>query len=106
MDLCGHATLAAVHCLLEDGVGSPIRFATRSGLLTVSKRQDGSLAIDFPAWPPAEIDPPAGIADALGAAVEWTGRSGNDFLLVLVAGERAVRKLSPDIAGLARLPAD
>src|SRR5713101_1674672 len=106
VDLCGHATLASAHCLLEDGVGSPIRFATRSGVLTVSTRGDGSLAMDFPAWPPAEIDPPAGIADALGTAVEWTGRSGNNYLLALLAEERAVRKLSPDIAGIARLPAD
>ena len=106
VDLCGHATLAAAHCLLEDGVGSPIRFATRSGLLTVSKREDGSLAMDFPAWPPAAIEPPAGIADALGMAVEWAGRSDNNYLLALVADERVVRKLSPDIAGIARLPAD
>src|SRR5436309_7037121 len=41
VELCGHATLASAHCLLEDGVDSPIRFATRSGVLTVSKRQDG-----------------------------------------------------------------
>lgn len=106
VDLCGHATLAAAHCLLEDGVGSPIRFATRSGVLTVSKRDDGSLAMDFPAWPPAEIEQPAGIADALGTAVEWTGRSDNNYLLALVAHESAVRKLSPAIAGVARLPAD
>src|SRR5881275_2442320 len=102
VDLCGHATLAAAHCLLEDGVGSPIRFATRSGVLTVSKREDGSLAMDFPAWPPAEIELPAGIADALGTTVEWTGRSDNNYLLALVANESAVRKLSPDIVGIAR----
>jgi PhzF family phenazine biosynthesis protein len=106
VDLCGHATLAAAHCLLEDGIGSPIRFATRSGVLTVRRLEDGSLAMDFPAWPPAEIESPAGIADALGTAVEWTGRSGNNYLLALVAEERAVRELSPDIAGIARLPAD
>ena len=106
VDLCGHATLASAHCLLEDGVGSPIRFATRSGVLTVSTRGDGSLAMDFPAWPPAQIDPPARIADALGTPVEWTGRSGNDYLLALVADERAVRELSPDMAGIARIPAD
>src|SRR6266540_1873996 len=99
VDLCGHATLASAHCLLEDGVGSPIRFATRSGVLTVSTRGDGSLAMDFPAWPPAQIDTPAGIADALRTPVEWTGRSGNDYLLALVADERAVRELSPDMAG-------
>jgi len=106
VDLCGHATLASAHCLLEDGVGSPIRFATRSGVLTVSTRGDGSLAMDFPAWLPAQINAPAGIADALGTPVEWTGRSGNDYLLALVADERAVRELSPDMAGIARIPAD
>jgi len=50
--------------------------------------------MDFPAWPPAQIDTPAGIADALRTPVEWTGRSGNDYLLALVADERAVRELS------------
>ena len=39
VDLCGHATLASAHCLFEDGVRSPIRFATRSGVLTVTWRQ-------------------------------------------------------------------
>jgi PhzF family phenazine biosynthesis protein len=62
--------------------------------------------MDFPAWPPAQIDAPAGIADALGTPVEWTGRSGNDYLLALVADERAVRELSPDMAGIARIPAN
>ena len=56
VDLCGHATLASAHCLFEDGVKGPIRFATRSGVLTVTQRPDGSLAMDFPAWPPTEID--------------------------------------------------
>lgn len=37
VDLCGHATLAAAHCLFEDAITSPIRFATRSGVLTVAK---------------------------------------------------------------------
>ncbi|WP_411277769.1 PhzF family phenazine biosynthesis protein [Gaiella sp.] len=48
VDLCGHATLASAHCLFEEGVAGPIRFATRSGVLTVSQREDGSLAMDFP----------------------------------------------------------
>jgi len=65
IDLCGHATLAAAHCLFEDGISGPIRFATRSGVLTVSHRPDGSLAMDFPACPPSQIDTPAGISDAL-----------------------------------------
>jgi PhzF family phenazine biosynthesis protein len=105
-DLCGHATLAAAHCLFEDGVSSPIRFATRSGVLTVSRREDGSLAMDLPAWPPAQVDLSSGIADALHAPVAWTGLSANDHLLALVADERAVHDLSPNIAKISRIPAD
>lgn len=106
VDLCGHATLASAHCLFEDGVRGPIRFATRSGLLTVSQRADGSLAMDFPAWPPTEIDARSLAAEALGAAVEWTGQTDNNvFLLALVADECAVRDLSPDLAAVSRLDA-
>jgi PhzF family phenazine biosynthesis protein len=105
VDLCGHATLASAHCLLEDGMAGPIRFATRSGILTITQRGDGSLAMDFPAWPTVEIDPPSGLADALGTLVEWVGRGGNDMLLALVADERTVRDLTPDIAGVSRIDA-
>jgi PhzF family phenazine biosynthesis protein len=105
VDLCGHATLASAHCLLEDGVNGPIRFATRSGVLTVSRRPDGSLAMDFPASPPVHVDAPAGIAEALGTQALWTGRSDSGFLVVLVADERTVRELSPEIAAVARLDA-
>ncbi len=105
VDLCGHATLASAHCLLEDGVASPIRFATRSGVLTVTQRGDGSLAMDFPAWPPAQMDVPSGLIDSLDAQVEWVGRGGNGMLLALVVDERTVRELTPDIAGVARIDA-
>src|SRR5436853_5579619 len=60
VDLCGHATLASAHCLFEDGVRGPIRFATRSGVLTVRLGADGSLAMQLPAWPPPPIDDPCG----------------------------------------------
>jgi PhzF family phenazine biosynthesis protein len=106
IDLCGHATLASAHCLFEDGLASPIRFATRSGLLTVSKEADGSLAMDFPAWPPVQIDIPDGLAQALGTPVHWSGHSANNYLLAVVADEHTVKELSPDIARVAEIPAD
>jgi PhzF family phenazine biosynthesis protein len=106
VDLCGHATLASAHCLFEDGVTGPIRFATRSGVLTVSRRPDGSLAMDFPASPPTEIEARSAAAAALGAPVDWTGRTDNEFfLLALLADERAVRNLSPDLTAVAELDA-
>ena len=106
VDLCGHATLAAAHCLFDDGASAPIRFTTRSGVLMVSRHRDGSLVMDFPAWPPTQIDAPPGLAEALGAPVEWTGKSANNFFLVaLLSDEGAVHELSPDIAKVARLDA-
>lgn len=106
VELCGHATLAAAHCLLSDGVRPPIRFATRSGVLTVSQHHDGSLLMDFPASPPRQIDVPLALVEALGLPVTWTGKSGNDvFLLALLADESAVRELSPDFARVARVDA-
>lgn len=106
IDLCGHATLAAAHCLFEDGVSGPIRFATRSGVLIVERRKDGSLAMDFPASAPVPIDPPLDLVEALGMTVEWTGKSANGFLMAVLTDEQSVRRLVADIAAIARLDAD
>jgi predicted PhzF superfamily epimerase YddE/YHI9 len=98
VDLCGHATLASAHCLFEDGTPGPIRFATRSGVLTVERRPDGLLAMDFPVWPCAEVNARSPVSAALGAHVEWTGRTANGaFLLALMGDEDSVRALSPDL---------
>ena len=106
VDLCGHATLASAHCLFDDGVKGPIRFASRSGVLTVHQRPDGSLAMDFPAWPPAEIDARSAAAEALGATVEWTGHAHDGFfLLALLANERTVCDLTADLAAICGLDA-
>jgi PhzF family phenazine biosynthesis protein len=104
VDLCGHATLAAAHCLFEDGVGSPVRFATRSGVLTVTRREDGQLAMDFPAAPPVPVEEPGGLAGTLGGPVVWTGLGADLFLVSVLPDEQAVRGLSPDIAALRALP--
>jgi PhzF family phenazine biosynthesis protein len=106
--LCGHATLASAHILYETGAvpaDRPIRFRTlRSGVLTVS-RDGGPLAMDFPACPPDRIDPPAGLAEALGADPSWTGRNAQNDLLALLGDAEAVRALAPDSSALARLDA-
>lgn len=106
VDLCGHATLASAHCLFEDGVASPIRFATRSGVLTVARLEDGQLAMDFPAAPPVRVDEPVGLVTALGAPPTWTGVGADLFVVAVLADEETVRGLSPDIAVLRQLPID
>ncbi len=77
VDLCGHATLASAHTLWEVGALKPAeqaRFHTRSGLLTADR--DGELIeLDFPATPPGSAALPPGIAEALGVAPRFTGKT-------------------------------
>jgi len=97
--LCGHATLAAAHALFAElGLaGERVTFDTQSGALSVSRVGD-LYEMDFPATAPRRIDPPAGLAEALGVAVEeaWSA----PFLIAVVADEAAVRGLQPDLAAL------
>src|SRR5690349_3406875 len=49
VDLCGHATLASAHVILErlEPGGEEVRFDSRSGLLAVRRRGGGLLELDF-----------------------------------------------------------
>lgn len=108
VELCGHATLGSAHVLYETGVmpaDRPIRFRTlHSGVLTVW-RQDGLLAMDFPALAPEPVEAPDGLAAALGAVPAWTGRSLQRDLLALLDGPETVRSLAPDLERLRGLDA-
>lgn len=96
--LCGHATLATAHVLAARGTHGPLAFHTRSGVLTATV-DSGTVTLDFPAQPPAPVDEPDGLADALGVTPRGTFGNGVD-VLVEVADEQTVRGLAPDIAAL------
>jgi PhzF family phenazine biosynthesis protein len=104
VDLCGHATLASAHVLWSEGVApssEPIRFHTRSGLLTC--RSAGPvIELDFPATPASPADPPKGLVEALNVGPMFVGRSKFDKVLV-VESEAVVRSLKPDFAALRRI---
>jgi PhzF family phenazine biosynthesis protein len=104
--LCGHATLATAHALRADGLlNGRVRFATLSGVLTAEAGDDDTITLDFPAALLTPIEPPAGVADMLGAPLVGafeTGALGD--LLVEVADEATVRGLRPDFARIAQLP--
>ena len=102
VDLCGHATLASAHILWERGrlsPDAPALFETRSGRLTARQRPDGWITMDFPADPEAETDAPEGLAEALGVAPVYVGRSREDYLVLLEDAD-AVRALRPDMTRL------
>jgi len=102
--LCGHATLASAHALWESGRAeptAPIDFATLSGALSAS-REGEWIVMDFPATAPEPAEPPAGLAETLGLAPRWTGRSRFDWL-VEAASPQEVAAARPDMAGLAAI---
>lgn len=104
VDLCGHATLASAHVLWETERAAPdvpIRFHTRSGVLT-AERDERGIALDFPATPPEPAAAPDDLADALGIEPRYVARSRFDYI-VEVEDEQAVRDLAPDHAALGRI---
>jgi PhzF family phenazine biosynthesis protein len=105
VELCGHATLASTHTLWETGLLKPeeqARFHTLSGLLTAEKKGDW-IEMNFPVKLETPVEPPPGLAAALGTPSIYTGQNKFD-LLVEVEQESTVRNLQPDISQLARLP--
>ncbi len=102
VDLCGHATLATAHVMFEI-LGYPesaIAFTTRSGILTVEKK-DSLLVMDFPSVPPV----PCSTSDALLAGLGLQPvevLAATDFLVVL-NDEEAVCAVKPDFAKLVEL---
>ena len=82
IDLCGHATLASAHCLIEhrNYTTQPIHFTTQSGSLYVSHKQ-GRYQLDLPARPGAASELPQVIAQALSIPPKEVYKA-RDYLLV------------------------
>jgi PhzF family phenazine biosynthesis protein len=100
-DLCGHATLASAFVLaLQKHQRWPVRFHTRSGVLTVHRDSD-AFEMDFPSLPAQPCDVPTGLLPALGLKAAQVTKS-RDYLVV-VDREEQVRTLTPDIPALAKL---
>lgn len=100
--LCGHATLASAHLLLNrlGGGEEEVAFETLSGRLEV--RRDGErLAMALPADPPRPVAAPDGLAAALGRPAKEVHKG--RYWLALLGDEAAVRDLTPDIAAIGRL---
>lgn len=99
VDLCGHATLATAHVLFEhEGFeGDNISFfSDRSGKLSVSKKGDGSLELDFPTDQLEKVDmTPTFTAPFQPVPVEaYIGKS--DVILIF-ENERIIRTLHYDL---------
>jgi PhzF family phenazine biosynthesis protein len=102
VDLCGHATLATAHVILDilGHAADRVEFGTRSGRLTVMR--DGEmLAMDFPAQLPTPVEITAALVAALGAEPTEV-LAAMDYIAVF-DDEATVRALSPDMNKLSAL---
>lgn len=104
--LCGHATLASGHVVLEsDPDRARVRFSTRqAGILEVARAGavGGDYAMALPAWTPTPR-PMAEIVAALGVEPVATLWHDKGYALVVVADEAAVRAAAPDGRAVAAL---
>jgi PhzF family phenazine biosynthesis protein len=102
--LCGHATLASAAVVMErlEPGRQTVTFRSASGPLTVRRSARG-YSMDFPARPCTAAEPPGGLAEALGAAIEETVWDGFNFLVRLHSAAD-VRELSPNLASIEDMP--
>jgi PhzF family phenazine biosynthesis protein len=97
--LCGHATLAAGHVLIE---GEEVRFRTRKAGVLVVRRERDALTLDLPVTLVKPAVEPRLLA-ALGTPegevfLSWSGAEAT--AIILLAEEAAVRACTPDLRAL------
>ncbi|HMO62394.1 MAG TPA: PhzF family phenazine biosynthesis protein [Ferruginibacter sp.] len=97
INLCGHATLASAYVLFEklDFDKPAIKFSSKSGILTVTKK-DNLLHMDFPSWKPSPVaEQDITLSAALGGVPIVQVYKHRD-LLVELDNEAAVKNCTPD----------
>ena len=102
VDLCGHATVASAEVLFNElnQPGNTIRFQTRSGPVTTTRR-GALIELDFPSRPPAACPMDDLLVRALGRAPREVLKA-RDYVAVYDS-QAQVAALTPDFALLERL---
>jgi len=107
VDLCGHATVASAHVILDlrrEVAGKRVTFQSKSGELGVDRiSENGTVlyALDFPSRPPQPVAESTALGQALGAVPQQVLKA-RDYLCVF-GSEDEVLALKPDAAKLKAL---
>lgn len=104
IDLCGHATLASAYVIFEhlEPAQSTITFNSQSGPLIATKKENGNIALDFPARAPTEIAIPQEVFAAFNH--QPIAAAASRDLLLLFESEAAIKTLEYDLSYLKPLP--
>ncbi|WP_284123817.1 PhzF family phenazine biosynthesis protein [Parerythrobacter aestuarii] len=103
--LCGHATLASGHVVLERDGGDRVTFRTRKAGILEVRRSEAGYELALPAIPTERSDWPEAVS-LLGRppAEVWLNPDG--YGIYLFKSEEQVRALDPDLRGLGALGDD
>jgi len=98
IDLCGHATLGSAYVIMNyiDEITNEVRFETKSGALTVKRKED-LYELDFPARKARQIAITTEMEQAISVTIleAWISNNARDLLLLL-ENERQVKSVNPD----------
>ena len=97
VDLCGHATLASAHILWERKYvkdDSPIKFYTKSGILSATKNRDW-IELDFPIEPAENSAIPDNLLESLSIEPLYVGKNRFDYIIE-VESEEIIKNVNPD----------
>jgi len=98
IDLCGHATLGSAYVIMNyiDDITNEVRFETKSGALTVKRKED-LYELDFPARKARQIAITTEMEQAISVTIleAWISNNARDLLLLL-ENERQIKSVNPD----------
>ncbi|RLK24645.1 PhzF family phenazine biosynthesis protein [Micromonospora sp. M71_S20] len=96
VDLCGHATLAAAHVVLNHlrPEWDEVTFHSNTGPLIVSRTPEGQFMMSFPALPRERVDPPEALL--AGLSIAPTAVYGGMDYMAVYDNEEDLRAIEPD----------
>lgn len=105
--LCGHATLASAHIFYTElhHAKEEIWFESQSGMLKVSRKNENTYTLNFPANPPEEVsDIPEGLFEGLKIESAPVFKTSFDYM-VLLPSQQTIENLDPDFLSLTKVKA-
>ena len=105
VSMCGHATLASAWVLFNALTPDRdvVTFSTLSGILTVTRGQDGMITMDFPQCTLKPAVHPDDLLRALGGPALDFCVASNGMRLAVLGSVEAVRNLKPQLSAVAKL---